>query len=227
MHERRGGAMRLLHAGDRRGRRRPVRPQPQSQRTARSGRRWRGTSADAPGTGRSCALRRPVADRGAMTSTTDTAPRDPGPGRRGGRSPLAPTAMPKLQRRVRIRPGPERRGDALGGHRAQPARPRSHRSIDVGPGAGDWWCSRRAHRRATSREGPTFGLEHADQPVLAADEARFWGSRWRWWRQRTRRPPGGPRPRWWSRYRELEPLIDPEEADRRDEVFRRLAVRTG
>ncbi len=74
---------------------------------------------------------------------------------------------------------------------------------------------------------PTFGLEYADQPVLAADRVRYWGE-----------PlaivaaddPGTARRAAEAvavTYLEEEPLVDPEEADLRDEVFRRITVRRG
>jgi xanthine dehydrogenase D subunit len=72
-----------------------------------------------------------------------------------------------------------------------------------------------------------FGLEHPDQPVLAGEEVRYWGE-----------PVAivaAEDPRTALRaaslvevgYEPLPPLTDPEEAEARDEVFRRLRIRRG
>ena len=73
----------------------------------------------------------------------------------------------------------------------------------------------------------TFGLEHPDQPVLAADEVRFWGEPVAVVAAEdpdtARRAAAAIE----VRYEELDPLTDAEEADRSDEVFRRLRIRRG
>jgi xanthine dehydrogenase D subunit len=73
----------------------------------------------------------------------------------------------------------------------------------------------------------TFGLEHPDQPVLADGESRFWGE--------PVAVVAAEDPDTARRaaaaievdYEKLEALTDPEEADRRDEVFRRMRIRRG
>jgi xanthine dehydrogenase D subunit len=73
----------------------------------------------------------------------------------------------------------------------------------------------------------TFGLEHPDQPVLAGDEVRFWGEPVAVVAaedETTARRAAGLVE---VVYEPLEPLTDPAEADRRDEVFRRLRIRRG
>jgi xanthine dehydrogenase D subunit len=73
----------------------------------------------------------------------------------------------------------------------------------------------------------TFGLEHADQPVLAGDEARFWGE--------PVAVVAAEDPDTARRaaaaievgYEPLGALTDPKEADRQDEVFRRMRIRRG
>lgn len=74
---------------------------------------------------------------------------------------------------------------------------------------------------------PVFGLEHPDQPVLADGEVRFWGE-----------PvaivaaedPGTARRAAAAvevTYEELDPLVDPVDADQGNEVFRRMRIRRG
>jgi CO/xanthine dehydrogenase Mo-binding subunit len=73
----------------------------------------------------------------------------------------------------------------------------------------------------------TFGLEHPDQPVLANGETRFWGE--------PVAVVAAEDPDTARRaaaaievgYEPLEALTDPDEADRRDEVFRRMRIRRG
>ncbi len=73
----------------------------------------------------------------------------------------------------------------------------------------------------------TFGLEHPDQPVLAGGEARFWGEPVAVLAAEdadtARRAAAAVE----VRYEPLDALTDPEEADRRDEVFRRMRIRRG
>lgn len=72
-----------------------------------------------------------------------------------------------------------------------------------------------------------FGLEHPDQPVLAGDEVRFWGEPVAVVAAEdpdtARRAAAAVE----VEYEVLEPLVDPEVADERDEVFRRLRIRRG
>jgi xanthine dehydrogenase D subunit len=73
----------------------------------------------------------------------------------------------------------------------------------------------------------TFGLEHPDQPVLADWEARFWGEPVAIVAAEdpdtARRAAAAIE----VDYEPLEALTDPGEADRRDEVFRRMRIRRG
>ncbi len=99
-------------------------------------------------------------------------------------------------------------------------------AIDIGPALG--MDGVQAVLVAADVPGrPTFGLEHADQPVLAGERVRYWGE-----------PvaivaaddPVTARLAAEAvvvTYLEEEPLVDPEEADLRDEVFRRITVRRG
>jgi len=72
-----------------------------------------------------------------------------------------------------------------------------------------------------------FGLEHPDQPVLAADLVRYWGEPVAVVaaedEDTARRAAAAVK----VEYEELEPFVDPEEADRADAVFRRMRIRRG
>ena len=73
----------------------------------------------------------------------------------------------------------------------------------------------------------TFGLEHADQPVLADGEARFFGEPVALVAGRDEETARQGAAAVVVEFEEWEPLTDPEEADRGDEVFRRLRIRRG
>ncbi len=73
----------------------------------------------------------------------------------------------------------------------------------------------------------TFGLEHTDQPVLADGEARFFGEPVALVVGRDEETARQGADAVVVEFEELEPLVDPEEADSRDEVFRRLQIRRG
>ncbi|HEX2154749.1 MAG TPA: molybdopterin cofactor-binding domain-containing protein [Acidimicrobiia bacterium] len=72
-----------------------------------------------------------------------------------------------------------------------------------------------------------FGLEHPDQPVLAQDEVRYWGEPVAVVAAEDEDTARRAAAAVVVEYEELEPLVDPEEADRRGEVFRRLRIRRG
>lgn len=74
---------------------------------------------------------------------------------------------------------------------------------------------------------PTFGLEHPDQPVLAADEVNYWGEPVAIVAAEDHDTAKRAAAAVVVEYQELEPLTDPLEADARDEVFRRVTVRRG
>ncbi len=72
-----------------------------------------------------------------------------------------------------------------------------------------------------------FGLEHPDQPVLASEEVRYWGEPVAVVAAEDEHTARLAAAAIEVNYEELEPLVDPEEADRRDDVFRRMTVRRG
>lgn len=99
-------------------------------------------------------------------------------------------------------------------------------SIDVAPAL----AMGGVHACLTSEDVPgraTFGLEHPDQPVLAGDEVRFWGEPVAVVAAEDRETARRAAKLVEVVYEPLEPLTDPEEADAREEVFRRLRIRRG
>jgi xanthine dehydrogenase D subunit len=99
-------------------------------------------------------------------------------------------------------------------------------SIDIGPAL----AIGGVHAVLTADDVPgraMFGLEHPDQPVLANGTVNYWGEPVvvvAAEDERTARAAAGAVV---VDYEVLEPLVDIDEADRRDEVFRRMRIRRG
>lgn len=72
-----------------------------------------------------------------------------------------------------------------------------------------------------------FGLEHADQPVLARDVVNFWGEPVAIVAAEDEDTARRAAAAVVVEYEELEPLVDPLAADVADEVFRRMRIRRG
>jgi xanthine dehydrogenase D subunit len=72
-----------------------------------------------------------------------------------------------------------------------------------------------------------FGLEHPDQPVLASETVNYWGEPVVVVAAEDQRTARAAAQAVVVDYEVLEPLVDMEEADRRDEVFRRMRIRRG
>ncbi|MEX0795455.1 MAG: molybdopterin cofactor-binding domain-containing protein [Acidimicrobiia bacterium] len=72
-----------------------------------------------------------------------------------------------------------------------------------------------------------FGLEHPDQPVLAAGTVNYWGEPVAVVAAEDERTARAATGAVVVVYEVLEPLVDIDEADRRDEVFRRMRIRRG
>jgi len=72
-----------------------------------------------------------------------------------------------------------------------------------------------------------FGLEHPDQPVLAGDRVNYWGEPVAIVAAEDARTARTAASLVEVVYEPLAPLTDPELADRKDEVFRRLRIRRG
>ena len=72
-----------------------------------------------------------------------------------------------------------------------------------------------------------FGLEHPDQPVLAATEVNYWGEPVAIVAAEDEDTARRAAAAVVVEYEELEPNIDPERADEEDDVFRRMTIRRG
>jgi xanthine dehydrogenase D subunit len=143
-----------------------------------------------------------------------------------GTSPLRPDGIPKLQGTFEYAQDLSADG-MLWAATVRSPHPRARIvSIDLAPAL----AMGGVHACLTADDVPgraTFGLEHPDQPVLAVDETRFWGE--------PVAVVAADDPDTARRaaeaievgYEPLQALTDPEEADRRDEVFRRMRIRRG
>ena len=143
-----------------------------------------------------------------------------------GQSPLRPDGIAKLKGEFEYAQDLESEGMLWGATVRSPHASALIESIDIAPAL----AIGGVHAVLTASDvpgRPTFGLEHPDQPVLASDVVRFWGE-----------PvaivaaedPDTARMAAAAvdvTYQERVPLVDPAEADLRDEVFRRMRVRRG
>ncbi|HEU5114108.1 MAG TPA: xanthine dehydrogenase subunit D, partial [Acidimicrobiia bacterium] len=158
--------------------------------------------------------------------TTETEPRIRLDGGVVGESPLRPDGIPKLRGEFEYAQDLSAEGMLWAATaRSSHARARIV-SIDLAPAL----AIGGVHACLTVDDVPgraTFGLEHPDQPVLARDEVRFWGEPLAVVAAEdpdtARRAAAAIE----VSYEPLPALTDPEEADRRDEVFRRLSIRRG
>lgn len=143
-----------------------------------------------------------------------------------GESPLRPDGIPKLRGEFAYAQDLNAEGMLWGSTVRSPHARARLVSIDIAPAL----AIAGVHAVLIQDDVPGrgwFGLEHPDQPVLAADEVRYWGEPvavvaaddYETARRAARAVV--------VEYEELEPLVDPEEAERRDEVFRRIRIRRG
>ncbi len=143
-----------------------------------------------------------------------------------GTSPLRPDGIPKLQGRFEYAQDLAAEGMLWAATVRSPHARARIASIDIAPAL----AIGGVHACLTADDVPgraTFGLEHPDQPVLAAQEARFWGEPVAVVAAEdldtARRAAAAIE----VGYEPLEALTDPEEANRRDDVFRRMRIRRG
>ncbi|HEX6147346.1 MAG TPA: molybdopterin cofactor-binding domain-containing protein [Acidimicrobiia bacterium] len=143
-----------------------------------------------------------------------------------GQSPNRPDGIPKLRGEFEFAQDLRAEG-MLWAATVRSPHPRARiSSIDVAPAL----AVGGVHACLTADDVPgraTFGLEHPDQPVLAGEEVRFWGEPVAVVAAEdevTARHAAGLVE---VGYEILDPLTDPAEADRRDEVFRRMRIRRG
>lgn len=86
------------------------------------------------------------------------------------------------------------------------------------------------HAVLTSDDVPgraVFGLEHADQPVLAGEVVRYWGEPVAVVAAEDEDTARRAAAAIDVEYEVLDPLVDPESADEAEEVFRRIRIRRG
>jgi xanthine dehydrogenase D subunit len=158
--------------------------------------------------------------------TTETVPRIRVPEGGVGESPLRPDGVPKLRGEFDYAQDLSAEGMLWAATVRSPHARARIVSVDLAPAL----AIGGVHACLTASDVPgraTFGLEHPDQPVLAGDEARFWGEPVAVVAAEdpdtARRAAAAIE----IRYEPLDALTDPVEADRRDEVFRRLSIRRG
>ena len=99
-------------------------------------------------------------------------------------------------------------------------------SIDVAPAL----AIGGVHAVLTADDVPgraSFGLEHPDQPVLAKEMVNFWGEPVAIVAAEDDATARRAAAAVVVEYERLQPLTDPEDADLRDEVFRRMRIRRG
>jgi xanthine dehydrogenase D subunit len=143
-----------------------------------------------------------------------------------GDSPLRPDGIPKVKGEFEYAQDLRTEGMLWGATTRSPHAHARIVSVDIAPAL----AIGGVHAVLTADDVPgraTFGLEHPDQPVLAIGEVNYWGEPVAVVAAEddltARRAAAAVA----VTYEALEPLADPEEADRRDEVFRRMRIRRG
>jgi xanthine dehydrogenase D subunit len=143
-----------------------------------------------------------------------------------GESPLRPDGIPKLKGEFDFAQDLEADQMLWG---ATVRSPHAHArivSIDIVPA----FAIGGVHAVLTAEDVPglaVFGLEHPDQPVLANSTVNYWGEPVVVVAAEDERTARAAARAVVIEYEVLEPLIDIDEADRREEVFRRMRIRRG
>jgi xanthine dehydrogenase D subunit len=143
-----------------------------------------------------------------------------------GSSPMRPDGVPKLKGEFEFAQDLWVEGMLWGATTRSPHARARIVSVDVTPAL----AIGGVHAVLTAEDVPgraTFGLEHPDQPVLATGEVRYWGEPVAVVAAEDPDTARRAAAAVVVEYEELEPLVDPEEADRIDSVFRRMKVRRG
>lgn len=143
-----------------------------------------------------------------------------------GDSPLRPDGIPKLKGEFEYAQDLWVEGMLWGATTRSPHARARIVSIDVSPAL----AIGGVHAVLTAEDVPgraTFGLEHPDQPVLASEVVQFWGEPVAIVAAEDPDTARRAAAAVVVEYEELEPLVDPEEADRADSVFRRMRIRSG
>jgi xanthine dehydrogenase D subunit len=158
------------------------------------------------------------------TSTTVRAPSRVGGG--VGESASRPDGVPKLKGEFAYAQDLESEGMLWGATTRSPHPHARIVGIDVGPALAIGGVQ--AVLTAGDVPGPArFGLEHPDQPVLASDVTRYWGEPVAVVAAEDEDTARRAAAAVAVTYEVLEPLTDPELADREDQVFRRIRIRRG
>ena len=143
-----------------------------------------------------------------------------------GESPLRPDGFAKLRGEFAYASDLFSEGMLWGATTRSPHPHARISSIDIAPAL----AIGGVHAVLTADDVPgrgLFGLEHPDQPVLASEVVRYWGEPVAIVaaedEDTARRAAAAVK----VGYEELEPFVDPEEAERVDAVFRRMNIRRG
>ncbi len=143
-----------------------------------------------------------------------------------GESPLRPDGVAKLRGEFEYVSDLVSEGMLWGATIRSPHAHARIVSIDIAPAL----AIGGVHAVLTADDVPgraVFGLEHPDQPVLAGEVVRYWGEPVAIVaaedEDTARRAAAAVR----VEYQELDPFVDPEEADAVDAVFRRMKIRRG
>lgn len=143
-----------------------------------------------------------------------------------GTSPLRPDGIPKLDGSFEYAQDMEVEGMLWGATTRSPHPHARIVSIDIAPAL----AIGGVHAVLTAEDVPgraTFGLEHPDQPVLSGETVRYWGEPVAVVAAEDQATARKAADAVKVEYEVLAPLSDPEEADRRDLVFRRMEIRRG
>lgn len=157
-----------------------------------------------------------------MTTTLTTT------GVRGGvgTSVPRPDGIPKVEGRFAFSSDLEAEGMLWGATLRSPHAHARIVSIDIGPAL----AIPGVHAVLTQDDvpgRPLFGLEHPDQPVLAHEEVRYWGQPVAIIAAGAQETARRAAAAIVVEYEELEPLVDPEEAERIGETFRIVDIVNG
>lgn len=143
-----------------------------------------------------------------------------------GDSPLRPDGVPKVKGEFEYAQDLTAEGMLWGATTRSPHPHARIVSIDIAPAL----AIGGVHAVLTADDVPgraLFGLEHPDQPVLAAETVNYWGEPVAIVAAEDDETARRAAAAVVVDYEVLEPSIDPEAADARDDVFRRMTIRRG
>ncbi len=159
-----------------------------------------------------------------MTTKTDTGTTPLASGI--GESPIRPDSLPKLKGDFQYVQDLSMEGMLWGATVRSPHPHARIVSVDIAPAL----AIGGVHAVLTADDVPgraTFGLEHPDQPVLASGSVNYWGEPVAVVAAEDADTARRAAAAVVVEYQVLEPLVDPERADRQNSVFRRTRIRRG